>query len=151
LWIDEVEVVGTGDEEQGDGVALAAGLFGPALGQGGRDLIVIGALDEELGEVEGEEVAGVGGEVALGLLVGRSAHEGVDLVAVVGEGEVAGEVDGELEVDGAGEADDGLERDAGLGIVDGAAGEDVMAASEPEGQVAAGGVAGCDDATEVDG
>ncbi len=39
----------------------------------------------------------------------------------------------------------------GLGVVDGAAGEDVVAAGEPEGQVASGGVAGGDDVVEVEG
>jgi len=55
-----------------------------------------------------------------------------------------------LEADGSGEADEAVEGDDGLGELDGAAGEDVVAAGEPEGEVSAGGVSGGDDAGEVE-
>ena len=153
LRVDDIEMIGSGDDLDRDLVAQAASFLCPAFGEIGWDLIVVGSLDEELRDVQREEVAGVGGEVALGLVGGGATHQVVDLEPVVGEGEVAGEVDGELEVDGSGEGDDGGERHAGMGVLrvsDGASGDYVMASGEPEGEVSAGGVAGCDDATEVE-
>jgi hypothetical protein len=150
VGVDYIEVGGLGDEVGGDGVAGAVGEGGVAGGEGGRDLGVFGALDENLGDIEGEQVAGVGLLVAVGVVGGRAADEGVDLLLVVGEGEVAGEVDGEAEVDGSGEGDGAAQGNVELGI-DFAVGFDVVDAGEPEGEVTSGGVAHGDDAREVDG
>ena len=63
------------------------GSTSPATGDVGWDLIVVGALDQDLRNVEREQVAGVAGEVAVGAGGGGASHELVDLGPVVGEGE----------------------------------------------------------------
>lgn len=143
-------MVGVGNDDGGGLVSAALREIGPPSRKFGRNLIVVGALDQDLGDVEGKQVAGISGFVAVGDGGGTATHQGEDLLLIVGEGEVSGEVDGEAEVNGSGEGDGGAKGDLGTRLVEVAVGVDVMAAGDPEGEVAAGGVAHGDDAGEIE-
>jgi hypothetical protein len=149
--VDDVEVIGIGDDVELDVIALAAGVVGPALGELRRDLIVVGALDKDLGDAERKQQARVGGGVAVWVFSWAASHKGADGGAAVVEAEDAAEGEDESEIDCAGEGDEAFERKIGLWRGEYAGVRDVVAAGQPEGKLASGGVAGGENVADVEG
>ena len=130
---------------------LVSGECRPASGKVRRNLIVFGALQQNLWSGEREEVARIAIAVPLRELGGRAAHEAADLVAIMGEEAVAGELEDETEVDGAGQGDHSAWCKLRAWKVEIAFRWQVLTAGDPEGEVAASGVPGHGEAGEVEG